>query len=173
MEPHKSKITNSPRSSIKEKFDLFSASNGSHTVSFEKYSFVTKSLIIASICCVFTFLFIIVAGIIGIMVSYFLSRYNLIEKVLTWQLWQKIVFFGGFLFFIANFCLFEAEAIVNKVIQQNQKPTQNDELKNILKIRPKNWQKIIYGILLLGISILIGYLFIINYINWSYNQFWN
>lgn len=157
---------------IKNNLNLFGGID-SESVNFKKYSFVTSSLLISLIYFVFTFLFMIIAGVIGIMISYFLQRYNLIGRILDFQLWQKILLFGGIVFLIANFCLFEAEAIVAKLINSKEQTTKNNDLRSILKIRPKNWQKIFYSLILIAFSLLIGYFFIINYISWNFSQYWN
>lgn len=160
------------QSKVKNNLNLFGGVD-SESVNFNKYSFVTSALLISLIYFIFTFLFILITGIIGIMISYFLQRYNLINRVIDFQLWQKILIFGGIVFFVANFCIFEAEAIVAKLIKSKGQSEKNNDLRSVLKIRPKNWQKIFYSIILTSFSLLIGYLFVINYISWNYNQFWN
>lgn len=157
---------------VKKNLDLFGTVD-SESVNFKRYSFVTSSLILSTIYLVFTFLFIIMIGVIGVMISYFLQRYNLTTRVLGFDLWQRITMLGVVVFLVANFCLFEAEAFIAKLIYKSHKQNKNDDLKSILKVRPKKWQKIFYSIILLFVSLLIGYLFIINYVNWNYNQFWN
>ena len=157
---------------FKNNLNLF-GSAGNDSVNFKKYSFVTSTLLVSLIYFIFTILFILVAGTIGIMISYFLQRYNLIGRSIDLALWQKIGVFGIIVFLIANFCLFEAETIVAKLIYSKAKPEKNNDLRSILKIRPKNWQKIFYSIIITVFSLLIGYFFVINYISWNYNQFWN
>jgi hypothetical protein len=164
------KKSNSDKS--KNNLNLFGAID-SESVNFKRYSFVTSSLILSAIYFVFTILFILIAGVVGIMISYFLQKYNLTSQILNFVLWQKVAALGVVVFLIANFCLFEAEAFVAKLIYKSENKSAKDDLKSILKVRPRNWQKIFYSIVLFIISLLIGYLFIINYINWNYNQFWN
>jgi hypothetical protein len=159
------------KTTLKEKLDLFGAQRSQSQLNFSRYSFVTKSLVFALIYFIFTLLFIVVSGAIGAMVSYFLFQYNLIEKIVAWQLWQKILLFGGCLFLVANFCLFEAEAIVKHLIKERDEGNK-DDLRKYLKIHPNKWQKIFYSIVLILFSLLIGYLFVINYISWNYTQFW-
>jgi hypothetical protein len=157
---------------IRSNLNLFGGVD-SESVNFKRYSFVTSTLILSAIYFIFTFLFIVIAGVTGIMVSYFLQRYNLTSQVVNLALWQRIAMLGFVVFLIANFCLFEAEAFVAKIIYKSEKQSKNNDLKSILKLRPKKWQRIFYSIILLVISLIIGYLFVINYINWNYNQFWN
>jgi H+/Cl- antiporter ClcA len=156
----------------KNNLNLFGGSD-SESVNFKRYSFVTTTLILSVIYFIFTLLFIVIAGIIGIMVAYFLQKYNLTSQFLGFALWQRVTVLGAIVFLVANFCLFEAEAFVAKLIYTSEKQQKNDDLKAILKVRPKNWQKIFYSLVLLSISLLVGYLFTINYISWNYNQFWN
>ena len=157
---------------IKNNLNLFGGFDA-ESVNFKKYSFATSSLLVSLIYFVFTFLFMFIAGIIGIMISYFFQRYNLIGKILDFQLWQKILLFGGIVFLIANFCLFEAEAIVAKLIHSKEQNTKSNDLRSMLKIRPKDWQKIFYSFILITFSLFIGYFFVINYISWNFNQYWN
>jgi MFS family permease len=159
------------QSKIKSGLDFFGSNRDHIPVSFEKYTFVSKSLIFSLIYFIFTILFLIISAIIGVMIGYFLKQYDMIESVLRWQLWQKILFFGGFLFLIANFCLFEAESIVKTIIKERDRE-KSDDLRTFLKIRPKSWQKVFYSMLLIGFAVIIGYIAVINYINWNYNQFW-
>jgi hypothetical protein len=165
-------LPKSQKTTFKDNLDLFGKQRTNLPINFSRYSFVTKSLIFSLIYFVFTLLFIIVSGILGLMISYFLFQYNLVEKVLSWQLWQKVAFFGGCLFLVANFCLFEAEALVKHLIKERNQDDNKDDLRKYLKIHPNNWQKIFYSILLIAFSLLIGYLYVINYISWSYTQFW-
>jgi hypothetical protein len=168
--------TNTKENSKSYNFQSHSNSkNNKSSLNFDKYSFVTKSLVFSVIYFVFILLFITISGIIGLMLSFFLQKYNLTSGILKWQLWHKIFFFGGFLFLTSNFCLFEAESIVEKIIFRNKINNDNDndkDLKSILKIRPNRWQKIFYAVFLFGFTTLIAYLFLVNYISWNYTQFW-
>jgi hypothetical protein len=146
---------------------------GNSMVNFQKYSFLTSSLIVALIYFIFTIIFILVAGTIGAMVSYFLQRYNLINWVVNLALWQKVTIFGVITFLTANFCLFEAEAIVAKLIKTKSNDSKTTDLRSLLKIRPRNWQKVFYSIALFILTTVIGYFFIVNYISWNFNQFWS
>jgi hypothetical protein len=157
---------------IKTNLNLFNRGD-SESINYKRYSFVTMTLILSAIYFIFTLLFILVAGTISVMISYFLQRYNLTSTVLGFALWQKIVMLEVIVFLVANFCLFEADAFVGKLIYKSEQKNNTDDLKSILKVRPKNWQKIFYSLILTAISLLIGYLFVIYNISWNYNQFWN
>ncbi len=157
---------------IKNIPDLKSSLN-SKSINFKNYSFVTSVLLISLIYFVFTILFVFATGIGGVMVSYILQRYNLIIKILEFEIWSKVLLFGSIVFIVANYCLFEAEAIVVKLISSREQTSNNNELSSLLKIRPKNWQKIFYTFILFAFSLFLGYFFAINYIGWNYNQFWS
>lgn len=145
----------------------------SDLVNFKRYSFVTSTLIITFIYFVFIVLFALVAGTIGVMVSFFLYRYSLISWFSNFAIWQKVTIFGISTFLTANFCLFESEAIVAKIIKTKAKTAKQNDLQSLLKIQPNNWQKIFYSILLFCIATIFGYFFVVNYISWIYTQFWS